>query len=134
MSEEADLDLSGQWTGFFNYPVAAQPVNFEAVLHDAAGRLTGTTTEPGTTRGSLGRTLHAVIDGHREGRSVSFIKMYDDADGEYDSVRYTGAVAGGGDEIAGSWEIPGIWSGTFLMVRRPAASQSERREAGEEVR
>ena len=126
MSGKTDLDLSGSWTGFFNYPDGGPPVNFHAELHETGGRITGTTREPGDTMGSLGRTMRAVIDGHRDGSSVSFIKMYDEADGEYDAVHYAGRIAPGGDEIEGSWQIPGIWSGTFLMVR--AAGAVRRRE------
>jgi hypothetical protein len=29
----SEIDLSGKWSGFFNYPGAIPPVNFEAVLN-----------------------------------------------------------------------------------------------------
>ena len=130
----ADLDLSGDWAGFFNYPSARPAVNFEAVLRDVDGRLTGTSTEISDMPTSFGALLHAVLDGQREGSSVSFLKMYEDADEEYDVVRYTGTVDAGGDEIAGQWEIPGVWSGTFLMIRAAGAAETIEREVTEEVK
>ena len=127
MTGKNSLDLTGNWAGFYNYPVAAPPVNFQAVLHDSGGRLTGTTSEPGDAGAG---TLHAVIDGRRQGAAVSFLKMYDQADEDYDSVQYSGTVASGGDEIEGRWQVAGGWSGTFLMVRaRRAFEEAERLEA-----
>ncbi|HEX8642168.1 MAG TPA: hypothetical protein VF704_13575 [Allosphingosinicella sp.] len=125
----SDIDLSGKWSGFFNYPVALPPVNFEAVLNDVGGRLTGSTSEPDR----FGRTIGAVIDGSRQGASVTFIKMYDAADGEYDVVRYAGTAAAGGDEIEGRWVVAENWSGTFLMVRGGRAAEAMEQKAEEPV-
>ena len=133
MSRQPDIDLSGRWAGFFNYPDSGPPVNFEAVLREHAGRLTGTTTELGDTPDTLGRVLNGVIDGHRDGASVHFIKMYEEADEEYDVVHYSGRVEAGGNEIAGRWEIPRIWSGTFLMVRNAGTAEPIERAVEETV-
>ena len=122
-NRRSDLDLSGRWTGFFNYPVARPPVNFEADLRDVSGAISGVTTERGDSLGTGGRILHAVLEGRRDGSSVRFVKMYDELDGEYDFVHYDGRVQAGGDEIEGRWEIPGAWAGTFLMVRASGASE-----------
>lgn len=132
MSGADELDLTGKWAGFYNYPVPAPPVNFEAVLSDAGGRLTGTTAEPDTARGT-GGTLQAVIDGQRQGSSVSFLKMYDEAGQDYDTVHYSGTVASAGDEIEGRWQVGGSWSGTFLMVRARGAGEEAGREAAETI-
>src|SRR3546814_6756133 len=43
--------------------------------------------------------------------------MYDEAEGGYDVVHYDGALHADGIEIEGQWQIAGIWSGTFLMIR-----------------
>ena len=118
-----DIDLSGRWMGFFNYPVARPPVSFEASLHDSGGVITGVTTEPSDVPGGLARTVSATIDGRREGSSVTFVKVYDQFDGHYDLVHYQGAVQAGRDEIEGRWEIPGNWGGTFLMVRASGTSE-----------
>ena len=121
-------DLSGRWSGFYSYPVALPPVPFEAELRDLAGRLTGTTTEV-----SEGRSLNAVLDGHRSGRSVRFAKMYDAADEEYDTVEYVGELSDSDNEIGGRWRISGAWSGSFLMVRAGGKREEVKREVGTEV-
>ncbi len=130
MTARDPLDLTGEWAGFYNYPVPAPPVNFAAVLHDSGGRLTGTIAEPDDGGGS-GGTLHAVIDGRRAGAAVSFLKMYDEANEAYDTVHYTGTVTSAGDEIEGRWQVAGGWSGTFLMVRARGAADEAQREAAE---
>jgi hypothetical protein len=108
-------DLSGEWRGIFNYPASAgPPTEFTAVLHDAAGALSGTTAEPSLSGG----TIEARIDGRRQGSGVTFTKLYDpDAAGLYDTVAYTGEVDADGLEITGRWDIPGYGGGTFIMVR-----------------
>ena len=123
MSGVGGINLSGRWTGLFSYPIFAPPVKFEAVLQDVAGLVTGVTTELGDTLSSFGQTRNAVIDGQREGVAVRFLKMYDEADGEYDVVHYDGIVSADGNEIEGNWAIPDEWSGTFLMIR--ASGQGE---------
>lgn len=132
MSGGAD-DLTGRWLGIFNYPDESGAVGFTADLIDTGGRLGGTITEQDAV--SDGRTLEAGIDGRREDTSVEFTKFYEDADPEsYDTVAYRGTVNGEGTEISGSWEIPGVWSGSFIMTR-PAAEAVDVSEAvGEEVR
>lgn len=121
MSDSADL--TGQWTGLYNYPNGGRPVPFEAVLRDNGGAVTGTTTEVSDLPGRRGDTLRAVIDGHREGNAIRFLKMYE-ADENYDAVHYQGTVHDDGNEIDGRWEIPGVWSGTFLMIRAAGAEES----------
>jgi hypothetical protein len=120
----ADAGLTGHWTGLYNYPDGGPPVPFEAVLHESSGCITGTTTETSDLLDRHGEILHAVIDGRREGGTVRFLKMYE-ADDDYDVVHYEGTVHPDGDEIDGRWEIPGVWAGTFLMIR--AAGTMEER-------
>jgi hypothetical protein len=127
-----DLDLSGEWTGFFNYPRLLPPTNFTASLRDHGGALAGETAEPDLH--NPGNVLHAVIDGTRDGSEVSFTKIYDDLLHAADVVHYRGTVQAGGDEIEGSWDIPGVWSGTFLMIRGAGAAETIEREVTEEVR
>ena len=108
-------DLSGDWRGIFNYPGAAgPPTEFTASLRDAGGLLTGETVEPTP----YAFALAARIDGRRSGSAVTFNKLYDEVDaGGYDQVAYRGEVDADGLEITGRWTIPGVWSGTFIMVR-----------------
>jgi len=132
LSKSGDLDLSGEWTGVYNYPVAIPPVSFEAAIQDQGGRISGTTSEVGPSAFGSPSKRDAVIDGHREGRSVRFIKMYDRADEEYDVVTYAGSIEAEGDEIGGTWAVAGT-SGTFLMVRRSRASEAVERETDERI-
>jgi hypothetical protein len=121
-------DLSGDWLGFYNYPVPHPPTQFKASLRDTGGLITGITTEEGDTPDCYGMILQAVVDGRREGSTVWFTKVYDYLERAPDPVRYEGTIQAGGDEIEGRWTIPGAWSGTFMMVR------SRREEAAEEAR
>ncbi len=126
-------DLNGRWTGVYNYPGALPPVGFEAELRDEGGSITGTISEP--AEGSLGiaGTLHSIVEGSREGAAVSFTKMYEDEEWMPEPVFYSGTVQPDGNEISGRWEIPGQWSGTFLMVRNPGATEVADAQVGEEV-
>lgn len=114
-------DLSGQWTGIFNYPAGQPPTGFAATLHDAGGALTGTTVEPSLEGGDIA----ARIDGHREGMAVGFVKLYEQDSEIYDDVTYAGTVSADGLEITGRWSIPGNWSGTFIMVRDAGVAASD---------
>lgn len=118
-------DLSGRWQGIFNYPRDQPATGFVAILSDAGGALSGETVEPGLTGGEVA----ARIDGRRHHGTVSFAKLYDDNDGNYDTVTYQGTVATDGQEITGRWTIPGIWSGTFIMVREDGVEQQAELEA-----
>ncbi|HEX8223606.1 MAG TPA: hypothetical protein VF605_07300 [Allosphingosinicella sp.] len=133
MNAPADLDLSGRWTGMFNYPGPFPPVGFEAELRDLGGSITGTVSEPDEDPYGTGGTLHAVVEGSRQGSAVTFSKMYDDAERMPEPVFYSGTIQPDGNEISGRWEIAGQWSGTFLMVRHPGAAEAAEEEAGEEV-
>jgi hypothetical protein len=120
-------DLSGDWIGFYNYPVPAPPTQFEAVLRDTGGLLAGITTEVVDWAGRPGMTLQAVIEGQREGDAVRFTKIYDDLDHAANTIFYEGLVQPGGDEIEGRWTIAGLSSGTFMMVRgRPERAAATR--------
>ncbi|MDT9599578.1 hypothetical protein [Sphingosinicella rhizophila] len=121
-------DLSGAWTGLFNYPAHLPQTEFQARLRDLAGSVTGETTETGGHLGLTG-TAHGMIEGHHEGGILHFTKIYDDLDHAGHPIHYRGTIAAGGDEIEGRWDIPGAWSGTFLMIRNPAARQSATRKA-----
>lgn len=132
-AQGSGIDLSGDWTGVFNYPESLPATGFEATLRDVGGLITGVTVEPGDALNGSGGILHAVIDGRRDGMSVQFVKIYDESTDARDLVRYRGEIDPGGDEIAGHWEIPGDWSGTFLMVRAQKAAEAVERQVVEPV-
>lgn len=132
MSGASDLDLSGDWIGIYNYPHSWPPTQFQAVLNDAGGRITGETREQDHAF-TAGATLRALIDGRREGAAVTFVKVYEDEEFNSDFVRYDGTVQPGGDEISGRWEVPGVWAGSFIMTRARGAEQAAEREVEETI-
>ena len=120
-------DLSGAWDGIYNYPRGHRPNAFAATLRDAHGLLAGEISEPSQERGDRGAILHALLEGSREGSTVRFVKTYDDPSRAHYAIFYSGTVNGEGTEITGRWDIPGVWSGSFIMVRQ--VSDEERAEA-----
>ncbi|MET1111523.1 MAG: hypothetical protein ABWX67_08380 [Allosphingosinicella sp.] len=133
MSAGADLDLSGRWTGIFNYPGPFPPVGFEAELRELGGSIAGTISEPDASPYGAAGTLRAIVEGSRQGSAVTFTKFYEDAERLPEPVFYSGEIQPDGNEISGRWEIAGQWSGTFLMVRNPGSAEAVEVEAGEEL-
>ena len=131
MSQEAEYDLSGQWSGIYNYPALYPPNTFEATIRDGGGVITGVIVQPGEFFEPAETVQHAVIEGTSEGSQLSFVKMYDDLNRP--TPHYHGVVQPGGDEIEGEWTIPGNWSGTFLMIRGPRAAASVARRVTEKI-
>lgn len=136
MSGGRSDDLSGDWAGIFSYPDTLPATAFAARLADAAGVISGVIEEPDIFAAAT-PAIGAMVDGRREGASVRFVKFYDDAaagpDSGYDIVHYEGVIADGGDEITGRWDIPGAWSGTFIMTRLPGADAPAAEIVAEEV-
>jgi len=130
----AELNLTGDWKGIFSYPRAMPPNQFDAKLIDHSGVLAGETFERGNTPRSQGQPLHAMIDGLRDGHSVHFVKRYDEFRRIGTPVYYDGTVRADGDEISGTWEIRGHWSGTFLMIRAQPKAASVEHKTAETVR
>jgi len=120
-------DLSGVWHGIFNYPHSLPPMEFVATLIEHHGALSGETEETD----SGGHRLTALLNGHRAGSSVSFVKTYDDR--HTHAVHYAGTLDPEATEIAGTWRIPGSWSGTFVMVRPADKTEEVERKAAEPV-
>ena len=131
MSGESEHDLTGQWSGIYNYPSLLPPNTFEASIRDAGGVITGVIRQPGEIIEPPGIHQHAVIEGTRAGSVVRWVKMYDDLTRA--TPHYQGTVQPGGDEIEGTWHIPGDWSGTFLMMRRRKEQARETRKVSEKV-
>ena len=87
--------------------------------------------QPGEFFERAGIHQHAVIEGSREGNLVRWVKVYDDLGRA--TPHYQGTVHSDGDEIEGTWHIPGNWSGTFMMMRRRKGRAAETRQVGEVV-
>ena len=121
-------DLTGKWSGIFNYPHTNPPTAFEADIADLGGSIVGTIHEPDLYSQPPGALIAAAIDGHCEGMRISFSKFYDDSVGYADMVVYSGVLSEEGCEISGRWDIPGVWSGSFLMIRpasEPASADAD---------
>ena len=125
-------DVTGRWEGIFNYPRGLPPTGFVAELVETAGTITGETHEVGDTGPERGTALAALIDGERVGGAVHFTKRYDDPARAHYAVRYAGTLSPENDEIAGEWTIPGVWSGSFIMVRRVGSEVQLEESVGEE--
>ena len=134
MSAQANFDLSGRWTGMYNYPGPIPPIAFEAELQDLAGCISGSISESDEPSHDSGGSLGSIVEGLRAGSAVTFTKLYDDAERRPEPVFYSGTLQPDGNEISGLWEIPGHWSGTFLMVRSPGLAEAVEEEAGEEMK
>jgi hypothetical protein len=129
MSNAAELDLTGRWSGIYNYPHTFPSTAFEATIRDSGGLLTGETVEAARRGG----TLHALIEGQRQVGGVRFIKSYDELPAAAHPIEYVGQIAAGGDEIHGTWYVAANWSGTFLMVREGDAEEEIGRLVGAEA-
>ncbi|WP_300531897.1 hypothetical protein [uncultured Mameliella sp.] len=134
------LDLSGDWTGVYDYGLDGDgSVPFAATLFDVGGVIWGTTLEPNTFAPEAGAELEAEISGSRSAREVHFRKAYigRPRHGE-EPVHYTGHVSPDGNRIEGNWTIrgPGFFaSGPFVMnrIKGTAARASLGARTGETV-
>ena len=119
--------LTGVWHGQFDYPTAYEPVHFTATLLDTGGQISGGTHETSSHRGTSS-TRMATLNGRRDGRHVRFLKVYAPASEEFQDVIYDGTLNGDRTEIAGEWQIPGEWSGSFLMIRARKETRARSRK------
>lgn len=122
-------DVTGGWEGIYNYPRSLPPNGFVADLVEQAGALSGEIAE----RDEAGAAIDAIVEGERIGSGVRFTKRYVDGARAH-LVLYTGTLSLEGDEIVGEWSIPGVWSGSFIMVRQSAKAAEVERHAAVEAR
>jgi hypothetical protein len=119
-------DLSGTWSGSFSYPDGLEPIFFTAEIRDLGGPISGVTCEP--HEWVPGEEAHGTISGDRSGSHVQFTKIYIQHEDYADPVHYFGTLDEEMCELAGEWDIPGAWSGSFVMTRpkpRKAAASAE---------
>lgn len=129
MSSSEPVGLTGVWDGQYSYPRRFSPVHFTAVILETGVVIAGTIHEQPPDGPFAGQPLNALIQGEHLGSAVRFTKTYDDAPrGRSRPILYEGVLSADGDEIEGTWTVPGNWSGKFLMIRssRPAASVEAR--------
>lgn len=116
------MDLSGDWTGVFDYGLEGRDaVPFTATLMDVGGVVWGETQEPNTFAQDAGDELTAEVSGTRSRLEVHFRKAYlGSPKGGRDPIHYTGHISAGGKRIEGQWRInvPGVpFGGPFVMTR-----------------
>ena len=109
VSAEAEYDLTGQWSGIYNYPALYPPNTFEAVIRDVGGAITGEIEQPGEFFEPPGIVQHAMIEGSREGSSVRFVKILRRPRPADAALSWRHPARRRRDR--GEWTIPGNWSG-----------------------
>ena len=127
MSARDPLDLTGDWSGTYEYPRYFPRVAFTASLAEQNGFVSG-----GVAETTLKGDRRATIEGRRDGAEVTWLKRYEHRDVAHD-VQYEGVISGDGREISGRWAIFGNWSGVFQMVRQSRAAQALQRRAAIEA-
>lgn len=131
MSSSEPVGLTGVWDGQYSYPRSLSPVHFTAVILETGVVIAGTIHEQPPDGPSAGQTLNAMIQGEHLGSAVQFTKTYDAAPrGHRRPIFYEGVLSADGNEIEGTWAVPGNWSGKFLMIRsgRHGATAETREE------
>ena len=126
--------LSGSWSGAYRYPGGRHETVFNAQIQETAGAFVGVTQEPNAFIDAPDTILHGEIDGHREGRWVTFTKFYNHGhENARHSIRYEGAADDKLTRIEGKWTIRPDWTGIFFMVRDDDGEAAETEEAAEEA-
>lgn len=134
MSDEA-TNLTGCWDGLYVYALKPQAVGFCATLIETPGWVTGSTHEICTSGLERGMLILGTLEGHRDGRMVHFVKIYEGSPTDFFMpVHYEGAINDSGTEIEGVWNIGPNWTGRFLMIRSGTAAIEEKREAFEKAK
>ncbi|WBY08999.1 hypothetical protein PIB19_06310 [Sphingomonas sp. 7/4-4] len=67
-------DVTGVWYGRYSADQDYQDNGFIALLEELRGAVTGTISEPDEASGGIRR---AMVNGQRDGASLSFTKQYD---------------------------------------------------------
>ena len=113
------FNLTGKWDGTYRYPQDVLPITpFVAEISESAGVFSGTIMEPDLYASA---PAHAVLDGHRSGRSVDFTKSYPARQEGYENpVDYVGELSDNGQIITGVWSLLDM-NGTFEMHREAQA-------------
>ena len=133
MSNKQSDNLSGYWTGVYDYPRALrEAVPFNAVITDSGGALSGEIIEPNTFPGVVDHELFASLSGARDGMTVSFVKTYEKSVRDKPPVMYEGSLDPTFTRIEGQWRITGQWSGPFVMNRSTGHQASQKDEAAQE--
>ncbi len=126
-------NLTGIWQGLYSYPQALAPVGFTATLLESGSWLSGSIHEIAQEHGGVDVEVYATLLGTRRGQDVDFTKTYDGTRGWTHTVSYAGLLSDDATEIEGTWLVPGVWAGKFLMIRPEGRRAGQLREAFERV-
>lgn len=119
-SQPAVEAIEGVWRGWYHYPNDSQPrVPFElSVTATNRNAFEASLREPNTFGDASSQELFADATGVvAPDGVVSFTKTYDGSGGVSHSVNYNGRLSADGQEVIGSWSIPGSGTGRFEMRR-----------------
>lgn len=137
MGEQGNISkdsVTGVWSGVYSYPRDLEPGEFTATLLDFGGTISGMIHEPDVWDHSEGGgLLYADVSGRRRGFHIEFAKSYIGVGDWAHTVHYAGTLSSDGLEIEGTWEIPGHWSGRFLMIRATREAAEARLAAADVV-
>lgn len=112
------MRVDGFWTGEYLYDKAGFPtVEFQAELRQLEAIISGNTTEFNTFDHEAGQIIIGELFGKVAGHSISFTKVYKNTSYAADEIAYTGSVSDDGKLITGRWNITGVFSGSFRMIR-----------------
>ena len=134
MSGARSADLTGVWLGLYSYPRKLEPVSFTATLIDTSGAISGSSHEAFPRGRDAPHTVFAALWGRRDEHEVAAVKAYDDGIPHNKPISYEGTIVDDGNEIAGRWIIPRVWSGRFLMVRSAPNAEAIVRRKYERIR
>lgn len=110
--------LTGTWSGAYRYPADTEPETvFTARIEEVSGSFTGYTEEPNVLGLGSENVVTADIDGARVGADVRFTKFMNGSGGMHHVILYEGVVDDALTYVAGTWTVPGEWSGSFFMAR-----------------
>jgi hypothetical protein len=116
MPDEASL--TGVWDGLYEWSDGRPRTPFMAIIIDVGGALSGSVHEVSRSGPREGQELTALLSGSRSDGSVRFTKSYDPKGGlRFRPVAYQGELNADASEIEGTWTIPRLSSGRFLMIR-----------------
>lgn len=134
MADKQPSNLSGFWTGVYDYPRGLkEPVPFNAVITDTDGVLTGEIIEPNTFSSAMDRELFASLAGKRDGMSVTFVKTYEKVPRGGHSLPYEGTLDSTCNRIEGTWRASPTWFGPFVMNRTTGAKVEKEVKAEKEA-
>jgi hypothetical protein len=126
-------NLTGIWQGLYSYPRALAPVSFTATLLESGSWLSGSIHEVAEDEAAARVEVCATLLGTRANQDVDFTKTYDGTHGWTHAVLYSGLLSDDATEIEGTWSVPGVWAGKFLMIRPEGRRAGQLREAFERV-